>query len=82
MDLELYAEVALARDIPEEGLRVGDVATLVDCVEHPSGAEEGAVLELFNALGDSIAVVTVPKSAIAPLRSDQVLTVRPLERAV
>lgn len=82
MKPELYHEVALTRDIVEEGLYAGDVATLLDYVPHPGGGEEGAVLEIFNALGESITVITVPVSAIAPLRADQVPAVRPLERAV
>ena len=47
---------------------------LVDYVPHPRGGEEGAVLEVFNAVGKSIAVVTVPASAVAPLRADEVPT--------
>jgi hypothetical protein len=74
-------EVALTQDIPEENLRQGDVATLVDYVSHPHQGEEGAVLELFNALGESIAVIIVPFSAIAPLRADQIPSVRSLSRA-
>ena len=76
--LEMYKEVALTKDIPAENLRQGDVATLIDRVPHPSGGEEGAVLELFNAVGESIAVVIVPLSAVAPLRADQVPAVRTL----
>lgn len=79
---ELYKEVALIRDIPTENLQKGDVATLIDIVPHPSQGEEGAVLELFNAIGESIAVALVPISAIAPLRSDQMPAVRPLLEAV
>ncbi len=81
MELEMYQEVSILRDIPEENLRAGDVATLVDRVDHPHGGEAGAVLEVFNALGESIAVVTVPISAIAPLRGDQVPAVRTVSRA-
>ena len=76
--LEMYKEVALTKDIPAENLRQGDVATLIDRVPHPSGGEEGAVLELFNAVGESITVVIVPLSAVAPLRADQVPAVRTL----
>lgn len=78
MRLKLYQDVALIRDEPDKNLRTGDVATLIDYVSHPSGGEEGAVLEVFNALGESIAVVTVPVSSIAPLRADQVRAVRAL----
>jgi hypothetical protein len=74
-------EVALTQDIPEEDLRQGDVATLVDYVSHPQQGEEGAVLEVFNALGESMTVIIVPISAIAPLRADQIPSVRSLSRA-
>lgn len=79
MKPELYKEVALTRDILTENLKVGDVAVLVDYIPHPTGGEDGAILEIFNAIGESIAVVTVPVSAIAPLSSDQLHAVRPLE---
>ncbi len=76
MKLDLYQEVTITRDMPEQNLLAGDVATLVDYVPHPLGGEEGAILEIFNALGESIAVRTVPVSAIAPLRADLMPTVR------
>ena len=77
-ELEMYKEVALTKDIPTENLRQGDVATLIDRVPHPSGGKEGAVLELFNAVGESIAVVVVPLSAVAPLQPNQMPAVRPM----
>ena len=76
--LEMYKEVALTKDIPSENLRKGHVATLIDRVPHPSGGEEGAVLELFNAVGQSVAVVVVPWSAVAPLQPNQMPAVRPM----
>jgi Domain of unknown function (DUF4926) len=67
---------ALTRDLPEYELKAGDIATLVDFVSHPSGGEEGWVLEVFNAVGESLAVVAVPTSSIESLRADEILTVR------
>lgn len=81
MSLPLYQHVALTRDLPEYNLRKGDVATLVDYVPHPKGGEQGCVVEVFNALGESIAVVAVPESDVEELRADEVLTVRPLAKA-
>jgi hypothetical protein len=78
MSLQLYDRVALRTSFPEHGLRAGDVATLVDFVDHPSSDSRGCVLELFNALGESIGVVAVPEDAVEPLRADEVLAVRPL----
>ena len=80
--LELYKEVALIKDIPTENLQKGDVATLIDKIPHSSGGEDGAVLELFNAIGESIGIVVVPISLIAPLRPDQMPTVRPFLEAI
>ena len=79
MKPELYKEVALTRDIPTENLKKGDVALLVDYVPHPAGGEDGAILEIFNAVGESIAVVTVPVTAITSLSSNQLPAVRPFE---
>lgn len=78
MTLELYQQVALLQDLPELGLKRGDVALLIDEVAHPDEGEDGYILEVFNALGETIAVVTVPQSAVAALRADEVLAVRVL----
>jgi hypothetical protein len=81
MAINLYNRVSLKVAVPEKQLRAGDVATLVEFVDHPSGGARGCVLEVFNALGESIAVVTVPEKDVEPLRSDEVLAVRPLKVA-
>ena len=76
MKPDLYQRVVLTRDIPEENLKEGDLAWLVDYVAHPGGGEEGAVLEVFNILGESIDVVTVPVSAVTVLQADFIPAVR------
>ena len=81
MALKLFDRVSISVALPQHQLRAGDVATLVDFVEHPSGGPRGCVLEVFTALGESIAVITVPETAVEPLRADEVLSVRPLARA-
>ncbi|MGV0025223.1 DUF4926 domain-containing protein [Phormidesmis priestleyi] len=80
MTLEPYQEVALTRDLPEYELRAGDIVTLVDFVSHPSGGEEGCVLEVFNAVGESLRVIAVPISTVEVLRPDEILTVRSLAK--
>ncbi len=77
MNFELYQRVALKRDLPENKLKTDDVATLIDFVPHPNGGD-GCVLEVFNATGESIAVVIVPKSDIKSLTKDEILSVRSL----
>ena len=78
MDVRLYDHVVLCLDVPEDNLKSGDVAVLVDLIPHPSNGEMGAILEVFNALGESISVVTVPISAIKPLQANEIFTVRSL----
>jgi hypothetical protein len=76
MTIELYQDVALTRDIPEYRLRAGDIVTVVDFIPHPDSGEEGCVLEVFNAVGESLSVITAPISAVEALRSDEILAVR------
>jgi hypothetical protein len=80
MTYKLFEEVVLTKDIPKSGLKKGDVATVVE--HHPvSDGEDGYSLELFNALGDTIAVIAISESAIAPLKKDEIFSVRSLEAA-
>ena len=79
MALKLFHNVALRYDVENHWLRAGDIAYLLDIVPHPSGGEPGCVLEVFNAVGESIATVTVPESNVEPLAADEVLSVRRLK---
>ncbi|MEI6239759.1 MAG: DUF4926 domain-containing protein [Planctomycetia bacterium] len=79
MDTSMFQRVALRRNVDGHWLRAGDVAYLVAHVPHPAGGERGCVLEVFNAVGESIATVTVPESDIEPLAADEVLAVRRLK---
>jgi Domain of unknown function (DUF4926) len=80
MRFKLFQQVALAKDIPEKKLRRGDVATIVD--QHPANKKEpGYSIEVFNAVGDTIAVTAVPESFLQELTSDEILHVRSLAHA-
>lgn len=82
-NIALYDRVALARDLPEHNLYVGDVAVVVEHLPGTaaSGGEAGYAVEVFNALGDTMAVVMVPVSAVKPLTEHEILHVRPLSVA-
>ena len=64
MAFELYSDVILTRDIAEYGLRAGDVGTLVERHVVPGVPEEGFSIEFFDMIGNTVAVVTVPASAL------------------
>jgi len=71
MNIELYKEAVLTIDIPDERLKAGDVGTVVEILPHPTAGPRGAILEVFSAVGNTLAVVTVPESAIEPLSDDE-----------
>lgn len=77
MTFELYTDVALKCDLPEHRLRRGDIVKLVDHHVAPDGTE-GYAIEVFNALGETIAVTSVPASALEALRQDEILCARTL----
>jgi hypothetical protein len=55
MSYELYSDIILRQDIPEEGLSAGDVGTLVE-KHQVEGLETGYSVEFFDMLGKAIAL--------------------------
>ena len=76
MKMKLYTDAVLTCDVPVHRLKRRDIVKLVDHHVAPDGTE-GYSIEVFNALGDTIAVTAVPATALEPLREDEVLCVRP-----
>ena len=75
MDFPLYSDVILLRDLPEEGLSVGDIGTVVD--RHDvDGLEAGYSVEFFDMLGNTVAIVTLPMSCFRSPSSADRPTVR------
>jgi hypothetical protein len=80
MRYPLYTDVALTRDLLAHNLRRGDVVRLID---HHVGLDgkEGYSIEVFSAVGDTVAVTVVDDDAIEALHSDEVLSVRRIKSA-
>jgi hypothetical protein len=81
MKFEMFSRVALKTDVPEHGLRRGDLATIVEYHEGRSGQEPGYSLEVFNAVGETVAVITLRESQIQPLSAREILHVRHMAAA-
>ena len=64
MAFEMYSDVILTRDVPEHGVRAGDVGTVVERHVVPGIAEEGYSVEFFDMTGNTVVVVTLPASAL------------------
>ena len=78
MAFEMYGDIILTRDVPESSLRAGDVGTVVERHAVPGVREEGFSVEFFDMTGNTVAVVTLPASALrAPTPAD-----RPAVRAL
>ena len=80
MRYKLFQQVALAKDIAGQKLRRGDVATVVESHAAQKG-EPGYTIEVFNAVGGTLVVTTVPESSLQELTAEEILHVRQLAKA-
>jgi len=80
MKFELYKDAVLTSDLPEHRLKKGD---LVKLVEHHIAVDgsQGYSAEVFNAVGDTLAVIAVAECNLKPLREDEILCARELAPA-
>jgi hypothetical protein len=77
MKFKLYKDAVLTRDVPEHRLKRGDIVKLVDHHVARDGSE-GYSIEVFNAVGETIAVTAIPETSLEALRDDEVLCARVL----
>lgn len=73
---ELQRAVLIA-NLPDRGLRAGDVGVVVHVYE----AAQGYEVEFFTADGETISVETLGPDEVAAPTNDQILHVRPLSAA-
>jgi hypothetical protein len=78
MAYPLFTRVSLAKDFPEQSLHRGDLATIVEIHQGGQAHETGYSLEVFNAVGETIALLVVEESSISPVTRNEILHVRQL----
>ena len=71
--IDELASVALVRDLPEHGLKAGDVGTVV--LLH---GDRGYEVEFMTLSGETIAVVTLITQDVRPVGEREVAHARPL----
>jgi hypothetical protein len=81
MMFALHQRVVLTQDLPAEGLRAGDVGVIVEHYPAKGDVPEGYELEFFAAAGQTVAVVSVPATAIREAQAHEILSARVLARA-
>lgn len=74
MTASLQEEVVLTRDLPSEGLRSGDLGTVVHVYE--AGGYE---VEFFTALGKTRAVLTLAEADVRKVTDGEMVAVRRLD---
>jgi hypothetical protein len=75
MNFQLYADVVVVCDVPEENLQAGDLGTVIERHRVP-GMETGYSLEIFNMRGKTLSVVTLPGHMLRSLTHYDRPTVR------
>jgi hypothetical protein len=80
MKLELYKDAVMSADLPEYGLRKGDVVKLIDELVAADGSP-GYAVEVFDVFGNTIDVHFISADTVEPLRQDEVFCVRPRKQA-
>jgi len=68
--------IVLDRDLPDHGLRRGDLGAVVE-VYTPDGLE----LEFVTASGKTVALLTLSVRDVRPVADDDLVSVRPCRRS-
>lgn len=72
-----YDQIVLKADVPGEGLRAGDVGTVVHIYQSGKGFE----VEFFTLTGETITVVTLDAAQVREISEKDVPHDRPMEAA-
>jgi len=76
MTYQLLDTLVLDRDLPEHGLRKGDLGAVVEVYE-PDGLE----VEFVTASGRTAALLTLNVRDVRPVADDDLVSVRPCHRS-
>lgn len=76
MTYEILDTVVLARDVPEEGLRRGDLGAIVEVF-----GSDGLEVEFVTGSGRTQALLTLSVNDVRPVEDRDLMPVRPLDEA-
>lgn len=75
MALQELESVVLTTDLPEHGLKSGDIGTIV--LVHEDG--KGYEVEFMTLDGETVAVVSLSASQVRPIGTREIAHARPVE---
>ena len=73
MTLRNLDVVVVTEDLPQQGLKQGDLGTVVEIY-----AADAVEIEFVTASGRTQALVTLPPSAVRPVGDNDLIAVRPV----
>jgi hypothetical protein len=74
-----HSYAVLTRDLPSDGLRVGDVGVVVHVHRRPGDAAPvGYMLETFTVQGEGLETVSVPADAVRAATPNDMAHTRPV----
>ena len=76
MTLKVLDTVVLKKDLPEHGLKRGDIGAVVELYE-----SDGVEVEFVTGSGKTQALVTLRRSDVRAVADSEILAVRPLDAA-
>jgi len=76
MKIKLFDTVVLQRNMPDYGIKSGDVGAIVETYE-PDAVE----VEFVNGTGKTQALLTLKVEDVRPITENEILSVRSLEAA-
>lgn len=72
--MEMFDSVVLLVDLPDYGLKAGDVGAIVEIFVNP----QGLMIEFNSYDGDLVALPIVDPSQVRPMRDNDIASVRPV----
>ena len=79
--IEEFNEVVLLRDLPEEGLRAGDVGVIVEVFPGWDAVPPGYMVEFITLIGETVAVVDLTADAVRPVGERDMPQARSMARS-
>lgn len=79
--IEEFKDVVLLGDVPEEGLRAGDIGVVVEVFPGQDSVPPGYMVEFMTLTGETVAVVDVTADAVRPVGEGDMPQARSMARS-
>jgi Domain of unknown function (DUF4926) len=78
--IDAFSDVVLLRDMPEHGLRAGDVGVVVEVFPGRGDIPPGYIIEFITLTGETVAVIDLTTDAVRPVSERDMPQARAIAR--